>query len=120
MICLFLTRHHNQGLFLHLLHDVPDAFVTDHIRLLLGRDGFMPVFYTDGSLVYPHSVTYRHGAFLVVLDCCLTDGEGCDQVRQWRQTGTFPGSFQRVSQVKIKGTKQFAEQNCKRLCLFVS
>ena len=44
MICLFLTRHHNQGLFLHLLHDVPDAFVTDHIRLLLGRDGFMPVF----------------------------------------------------------------------------
>eukprot|EP00435_Cladocopium_sp_Y103_P054135 s857_g17.t1 len=102
----FLLRPTQYEVFSQLHYCQHEAAIPDDTRTKLHglcEEGFVPTFYTDGSLLFPESNTCRHGAYSIILDSCTTDEERAAQARSWRQTGIFPASLLRLSAAKLGG-----------------
>jgi len=96
----FLLQHPNAELVGILHQQQPEAEVEHSTlqRLLeLEQQGVQLCFYTDGSLCHPESITCRYAAYSIILDTCVDDEERLQSVREWRNTGAFPHTLQKLT-----------------------
>ena len=62
-----------------------------------------PIFYTDGSLRYPNSVTCRFGAYAIILDTAISDEQRLDLVKNWKLTQAFPFTLTKLAFARVTG-----------------
>lgn len=102
----FLLHHPNQELLMHLHYCQPEATIDDNMRYRLEelvRLDSTPIFYTDGSLRYPNSVTCRFGAYAIILDTAISDEQRLDLVKNWKLTQAFPFTLTKLAFARVTG-----------------
>eukprot|EP00438_Fugacium_kawagutii_P022979 Skav236568 [mRNA] locus=scaffold2180:68365:72048:+ [translate_table: standard] len=110
-----------------LVHELPVIFLHDDFEVLqvvayqhveaqitpamltrirqICADGRAVPFYTDGSLMYPESITTRHGAYAMILDLCSTDAERAQAGEGYLLTGQMPASLTPLSMARVTGRR---------------
>ena len=99
-------QHENAEWIQTSLHLMPDPDIDpDTYRPLQALDmqGYQLTFYTDGSCMFPSSISTRAAAHAIVLDTSRSPGERLTQAKIFRETGLMPPALSVLLVTRTQG-----------------